>query len=402
MPQAHGKHFTDDEGAAKVRNKNSNGEGSLYRATVTRNGKTTTRWEAVRTLPGGRRIKRTGATRQRALDRLAGAMAAQNRGPSDIKTLSDLMTRYLDRVAAPKVAPTTLDTYRKMAAAVVAIGGTWFVKDIRKEHAEQLVDDLAATYGHHFTRACRRLTRRAMGDAIDLGLIAANPFDRVEAPKAPGAAPRRTLSVDEQRALVTEAITGEYRHGLAVAILFTAGMRVSEVLGLRWEDVDYDAETIHVQRGLVYQDRVGMVVRPTKTRSTVGYRHLPGFLNAPLRKLRARQAEEHLALGPYLDRAGDGFLFVGTQHQLVNRQTITKELHRVCRAVGIDPTGLATHSGRRTVITNLYVDGAVSEDIAAAVGHSDPATTRGYVQDLGDRPTETAKRMARLLAGPDA
>ena len=320
----------------------------------------------------------------------------------------DTCAKVIPRTDALRV-PERGGTKRKMASAVVAIAGDWPVRELQKPDAQQLVNELG-TYSEHFARGCRRVTRQALNEAIDLGYLSSNPLDRVSLPMPKDRKVRRTLSVDQQRALVAEAIRFDppkggkgpapaYRHGLAVALLFTAGLRVSEVLGLRWEDLDFEAETVAIRRGVVYQDNVGPVVHPTKTRSTEGQRHLPAFLHGPLRKLRAFQLEEQLTLGPYLDRNGDGFLFVGTSHQLANRQAITKELHRVCKALDIDTVGLATHSGRRTVITNLYVDGAVTEDIAAAVGHSDPNTTRGYVQSLGDRPTATARRMAAMLQG---
>jgi integrase len=412
MGQPRQKRSANEDGTVSVRGKNANGEGSVYRAKVKRNGVEKVRWEAVRSLPDGRRVKRTGATQAEAKARLDQALAeldaASSRRLGPNPTVATLIDYYLDNVAASRsIAPTTRDTYRKMADAVVAIAGTWSVRELQKPDAQQLVNELGV-YSEHFARGCRRVARQALNEAIDLGYLSSNPLDRVRLPMPKDRKQRRTLTVDQQRSLVAEAIRFQpredgkapsplYRHGLAVALLFTAGLRVSEVLGLRWEDIDYDAETLSIRRGVVYQDNVGPVVHPTKTRSTEGQRHLPAFLHGPLRKLRAFQLEEQLALGPYLDRSGDGFVFIGTRHQLANRQAVTKELHRICKAIAIETTGLGTHSGRRTVITNLYVDGAVTEDIAAAVGHSDPTTTRGYVQSLGDRPTATARRMAALL-----
>lgn len=75
-----------------------------------------------------------------------------------------------------------------------------------------------------------------------------------------------------------------------------------------------------------------------------------------------------------------------------------KTIERAARSVGTDPTGLGTHSGRRTVITALYADGGVDlADIARHVGHIDTATTAEYVRSLGNRPVDTARRAAELL-----
>lgn len=392
------KRRTDADGTVTVAGKAGNGEGSVYWSS------SAGRWEAKGRHPAtGKRIKRAGPTREVALRRLTDAMhqAAPGTGAlGSAPTVAALLAYYLAHIAEPNVAPTTLVTYRKQAASVAAILGDRLVATLTKADAQALVTALFRDYSYDHALGCRRVAKRAFGEAIDLGLLTANPLDRVATRPRPKAE-RRALNLAEQRRLVTEALTGPYRHGVAVALLFTVGLRVSEVLGLQWGDVDYDAETITIDRAVVYLDGVGPVIGKPKTEETRGSRHLPPVLHEPLRRLHHRQNEERMALGPHRDPAGDGFLTVGIRHQMVNRQAITKEIHRVCAAVGIDPEGVATHTGRRTVITNLFIDGAVTEDIAAAVGHSDPATTRGYIQSLGDRPTVTAKRMAALLATSD-
>jgi hypothetical protein len=63
---------------------------------------------------------------------------------------------------------------------------------------------------------------------------------------------------------------------------------------------------------------------------------------------------------------------------------------------------LGTHTGRRTVVTTLFVDGDESlEDIARFVGHARPATTAGYVKRLGRRPESVARRAAAILDGDE-
>ena len=59
---------------------------------------------------------------------------------------------------------------------------------------------------------------------------------------------------------------------------------------------------------------------------------------------------------------------------------------------------VSTHTGRRSVVTTLFVDGGEAlEDIARFVGHAKPSTTAGYVRRLGQRPRTVADRAAALL-----
>ena len=74
-------------------------------------------------------------------------------------------------------------------------------------------------------------------------------------------------------------------------------------------------------------------------------------------------------------------VFTTATSELANRQAVVKTIERSAKSAGLDPTGLATHSGRRTVITALYADGGLDlADIARHVGHVDTATTADYVR----------------------
>ena len=79
------------------------------------------------------------------------------------------------------------------------------------------------------------------------------------------------------------------------------------------------------------------------------------------------------------------------------RQNVSDAIRAACERAGIDPSGVGTHTGRRSTITNLYADGATIDDVAAHVGHGSTETTRGYVQHLGDRPAAVAQRAWALL-----
>lgn len=94
-------------------------------------------------------------------------------------------------------------------------------------------------------------------------------------------------------------------------------------------------------------------------------------------------------------------MFTTTEGRPRVRQNVSETLRAACSRAGIDPAGVGTHTGRRSTVTNLYAAGASIDDVAAHVGHSSTETTRGYVQHLGDRPAEVARRAWALLEGED-
>ena len=209
------------------------------------------------------------------------------------------------------------------------------------------------------------------------------------------------LDRDETTALLMAV--KDHRLGAAVALLFLQGWRISEVLGLAWEDLDLDAGTAHVRRASVYVDGRGQQLGPPKTEGARGEHWLMPTVVALLAKRRADQAQERAAAPTWADMSYEGervtLVFTTPAGGLVLRQTVSKVVKQAAKTAGI-AADLGTHAGRRTVVTTLFVDGDEAlEDIARFVGHAKPSTTAGYVKRLGHRPQSVAKRAAGVLNG---
>lgn len=399
MPRkAKGKQVRDETGRlVAVRGRAANGEGSVY---AVDNG---SRWRATWRDHTGKLRVLSARTRDLAMARRAEAIAADQQGATIDRTttVADLAHWWVDNVAAMRVRPSTLAKYSDRADRIDATLGHHRIAELRPQHGtEWQTSELAAGQAPKSVINTRQVLRQTIAAAVDLGLITTNVVDKVAAPKRP-ASTARALTTSEARAIVAAAI--DDRLGAAVAILFVQGWRASEVLGLAWGDIDTTAGTATVRRAAVYIDGQGSVLGPTKTAGAEGVHHLaPGVL-AALDRRHAAQVAEHVAAGDawvthtYQGRPVD-LVFTLADGRLVNRQTLTKALQRAAIAAGVDPTGIATHTGRRTVVTALYgSEGVDLADVARHVGHSSTATTAGYVRNLGQRPKSTAEAAARAL-----
>jgi integrase len=141
-------------------------------------------------------------------------------------------------------------------------------------------------------------------EAAKVGLIASSPFDLVKAPKAKRVNAGRALTPDEAKALMRAA--EPLRLGAAVALLFCQGWRASEVLGLAWEDLDLEAGTAQIRRGVSYSTSVGTALGSTKTSGAEGIHYLAPISVERLRQRREEQEAERALMGAEWPERGRG------------------------------------------------------------------------------------------------
>lgn len=181
------------------------------------------------------------------------------------------------------------------------------------------------------------------------------------------------------------------------------GWRISEALGPAWQDVDLEAGVVTLRSGSTYADVVGMVLGPTKTIGTAGRQFLGPTVCGLLQRNRTTQISHRLVIGdawPVVtyERSAPDMVFTTAEGKPMLGQHVDRAIRLVAVKAGFDPTGLGTHTGRRCAVTNLFASGLLAlEDVARFVGHSDIATTRGYVQHEGDRPRQVSEKALQLL-----
>ena len=405
-----GKRTTSADGSMSVAAKNPNGDGSVFYEppTARANGKQRPgRWRATYVDAAGKTRRVAAPTRAEAEARRDERIAEVQRSVpvssrfDDDTTVNQLLEWWLETVARHQVKASTLDSYRRFASYLTDGIGARRVIEVDSEALAAWQSDLLDRFAPYTVLNCRKVCRQAFLEAVKLRLIPTNPFDLVKAPRARAASSGRALSPDEAKALITAA--QDMRLGAAVTLLFCQGWRVSEVLGLAWEELDLDAGTARIRRGAAYSSSTGTVLGTTKTSGAEGIHYLAPISIDCLRRRHTTQAEEREGCGAewtthHYDGQDLNMVFTNRHGGLVNRQNVVKTIERAATKAGIDPKGIATHTGRRTVITALYAGGNLDlADVARHVGHADTSTTAGYVRSLGQRPADTARKAAELL-----
>jgi integrase len=286
--KARGKRVTAENGTLAVRGKAPNGVGSVYPLA---DGS----WRATWTDRAGRRRFIRGSTHAQVLERREAAQLedarvaeATRRVPSRFSprttTVNDVAAWWLDQ-QRHRVRASSIGKYADRIDRFSAVLGPELVTELTAEQVASWQSHLLDRLSPKTVADTRSTLVSVLGAAQDLGLVAANVAQRVKPPRVPKSG-GRAITPDDVRALLAAAT--DHRLGAAVALLFVQGWRVSEVLGLAWEDVDLDRATAQVVRAAVYVDGVGMVLGETKTAGATGVHSLaPGVVKATSASFRA-------------------------------------------------------------------------------------------------------------------
>ncbi len=209
----------------------------------------------------------------------------------------------------------------------------------------------------------------ALDDAMAQGLVARNVARLVKRPKIT-AAEMATWTPDEADRLRAHISSDR----LAACWLLTlAGLRRSEVLGLRWADVDHDAATITVSQGRVVVGG-GTVTGAPKSIRSARTLPMPPDVMAALRAFKTRQAEERLALGG--GWPDTGLVAVNADGSPIRPETYSKAFAAHCAAAGVPVIRL--HDVRHTAATMLLDMGLPVLTVAKWLGHDPAITLRVY------------------------
>jgi len=181
----------------------------------------------------------------------------------------------------------------------------------------------------------------------------------------------------------------------AYVMLFYLGLRRSEVLGLRWEDVDLRQSLIHVRRVLVIEDGELVLHDAGKTEMSTRTIPIPHKVKTLLSEWKKRQNEERKAKGYHND---EHLVFTnkdGTPH---NPGYFTKNFKKMVLKLNFCDNRLHVHSTRHSWATNMIQCNVPITDIQALGGWSRPDTLLNiYAHTVQDSHKKAINRLSKVL-----
>ena len=352
--------------------------------------------------PDGRRRQetRTFDTLREAREWVSETKLAVKRGDyiaRDTITFDGLCTRWL--ASKRDVREVTRSNYTNVLKPVRSRLGHRKAQDLRRSDMEALVEWLA-TDGGQRGKGLSRVSivytmgrvHQALAYGVAEGLFAVNMADGVKAPRRKHSDDRELAvwELDDLLQFKAHADTDEWA---AAWRLTLSGLRRSEVLGLRWSDVDLDAGTVTVRRGRVALDGSRSIVDDPK--SSASWRTVPVEQvhpgSADLLRSLAKDRLRSLTAQPETD-----YVVVDALGQPPRPEAFSDRFAALCREAGVPVVRL--HSARHALSGMLHRAGVAPADSAALLGHRVTTHLTFYVKPSEHGLSSAATALGSVLS----
>jgi integrase len=313
--------------------------------------------------------------------------------PSKV-TLEEYLRHWLEHVVRHTVRPWTFAGYEsKVRVHIIPALGQVRLQALRPPDLEAFYSrKLAAGLSRRTVEYLHAILHRALGHAERQGLIPFNPADRVRPPR-PARTPGRlgVLSPEQARRFLEAA--RQYEYGPLFVLAVTTGMRLGELLGLKWQDIDFEAGAVHVRRAL-YRVRGEWVEGEPKSAAGKRKITLPALAVAVLKEHRVAQLEARLKAGAAWEETG--LVFTTATGRPIHPRNVNRALESVLKRAGLPR--IRFHDLRHSHATLLLMLGENPRVVQERLGHSQiTLTLQTYSHVLPDLQAGAARKIGEAL-----
>ena len=278
------------------------------------------------------------------------SLLSNQKKPSPL--MSEYVNQWFESFKKKKLRPRTQVTYDSLIRThIKPFFGDKPVGDIDVSTIQQFYDSKNGL-SKSTVRQCKILLHQIFNAAIEDNLIDHNPTESVRLTYSGRVTERQALTQLEIKDVIRQMVRLKGSDHRLLAIMIYTGVRRGEACGLRWEDIDFDSNMIHIKRAVSFVANQPLV---GQTKSKAGIRDIP-----LLPELKA-------ILEPY--RREKGYL-VGRGEEPVTERAYICAFNRIIKKM--DLHGATAHIFRHTFLT-MAMDVVDLKTLQTIAGHSSHA-----------------------------
>ena len=350
------------------------GEGSIFR-------EKTGYWCAEITLTDGKKKRKRSKSQSIVRDWLLeqrGSIKSNLLLPDENLLFGEFLDRFLTDVAEPTLKPKTVYSYEWLIRKHIKPNlGHIPITKVRPDHLQTLYkkkqdEGLSKRSVQHM----HAVIRRSLNVALSWGLIYRNPCSLVTAP-TPDRIPPTTLTADQSKIFLKSVELHQWYPIYVLAL--TTGMRMGEILGLYWEDIDLDKGTLSIKRTIQLYNGRPLLGEP-KTKASRRTISLTNYAKSVLNTIERTE----------------GLVFTTRHKTPINQSNLYRHFRNAIKKAGL-PT-MRFHDLRHTAATLLLKENVHPKIVQEMLGHSSISLTLDtYSHILPDIQKEATEKMDRIF-----
>lgn len=312
-------------------------------------------------------------------------------------TVSDWLQKWLEVYIVPTVSPTTLVGYKGMIRRYIdPLIGHLQVQEMNALAVQIWVNKLkvSPSSGEPLTAGTIKHTyhvlRGAMDKAVQAGLIHRSPCAGIQLPKGEKKKPVIYDEVQIQQLL-------DFARGtemeLIIDLELCMGMRRGELLGLQWQDVNWEKNQIHIIRSRVAVDGKSVVKQP-KTESGTRTLDVPEILMKKLKSYKVKCMEQKIRVGRRL--LEEDFIIVHPDGKPIYPEYVSQMFTKLQKRANLPKCRF--HDLRHLCASIMVKQGVEVKVAQERLGHKDITTTMNiYAHVLPGSAREAAEKIGQLV-----
>lgn len=306
---------------------------------------------------------------------------------ADTMTVAELLTQYL-KLREPVISPNTYYGYENCARRLTAHLGDIPIRQLNRLRIESAYADMccdvtptgkpirAATIAY-----AHRVLKAALNYAVDCDVLKKNPASGAKLPEDTDPFKAQTIASKDAEGLLLRLREHDSQLYIIVLLELIYGMRRGEALGLRWQDIDFAAERIHINgQYTLGEDHKPVWKSKAKTKSSRRDLVLVKFVGDELRCIRAAFPREYV---PYYVCELDG--------ELPSPNAISHRWKKFSTDCGFP--GVRMHDLRHSSAMMMIQAGADLVTVMSTLGHSKLETTQRYLSEDFETSAQVANQI---------
>lgn len=284
-------------------------------------------------------------------------------------TLRDWLKRWLANEVVHSVKASSYQTYlSQIRNHILPALGSCYLHLLTPEIIRGLITELyERNLSPNTVKAICRLLCSALGSAVESDLLLKNPCEKI-VHHTPARMKQRVLSTREQQLMLAKA---QKQRNLPVMLALYTGMRLGEICGLKWSDIDQEKGTVSVSRTV---QRIRLPDKDSSDKKTMLWISSPKSshsqriipLTTPLMKLLLSKTEKC---------SGNVYILTASAHP-IDPRTVQRQFKAFTEEIGLED--IHFHTLRHSFATRLIELGTDVKTVSVLLGHSSVKTTLDY------------------------